>query len=225
MKQATLLFLVVVFAASCTNVIDKKVNLKTAKEDFAKIKQEYKDKYTADEFAALSDDMGRQFIKGSSKTYRELLDTIHAEKLRYDEVLKTYNAEIKKLQDAITITVTKSYAGKGNYGIGDYYNMLLDVKNTSGKDIAAYKGVIEVKSLTDTKLDGFMQESSKAITAGQTVQDGGAWAIYKNVFQFREASTDKLKFNWMPLTIVFADGTQIEAPTKPRNPLKLFEQD
>jgi hypothetical protein len=219
MKKLALVFIAAVTLASCSNVLDKKVNLKTAKDDYAKIKEEYKDKYTAAELAALSNEMGKQVFGGGTKTYRELLDTIHAKRIRYEADLKVYTEAAKKLTDAISLTVTKSGMSKGPYNIGDDFSMLFDVKNTTSKNIAAYDGTVVVESLTGTELGRFRQETSKTLPAGQTLQDGGTWSVFSNVQLLQEATTEKLKFTWTLRTIVFEDGTKLVTPIKPTNPL------
>ncbi len=206
--------------AACGSVLDKKFDLKTAKDDYAKIKADYKDEYTPEELAALSNDMATQAIAGGSKTYREMLDTIHADRLKYEAAMVGYNESVKKMEGALSLEITGSQTREGDYGIGDYFGMEMAIKNVSGKNIAAYSGVIEVQALTGTELGRFKQESSKTITVGEKVNETSWWGIFKNVALLQESTTDKLKFFWIPQVIVFEGGEKLEAPQKPSNPLE-----
>jgi hypothetical protein len=225
-KKATMAKLLIpVYAlclVGCTNVLDKKFDMKSVKDDYAQIKEEYKDQYTKEELNALSDAFAGQLLGGGTQTYRTLIEGIHAKKVKYDADLKAYNEAIKKMSQELSVKFNNSEAMKGDYGIGDDYSIDFTTKNHSKKKIITYQGYIDVETLAGTLLDRFGVEHSNTMLSGADANHKSSWTIYENISQFYNTAFEKLKFQWVPETIIYDDGTELKAPAKPSNPLKGF---
>jgi hypothetical protein len=221
-KQA-LLLITIISLSSCTNVLDKKVNVQTGKEDIAKIKEKYSDKYSAEELNHLSDAAASYVIasalaqgKAPEKTYGELLNGIHEEKVKYDSAMKDYNTAIQKLKSSLEVTVVNFGTSKNDFE--DFFMMTLASKNDAAKNISAFEGTMVVQSITGTELGRFKYESSKTVAVGQQIQEQPQWSIFEHVDQLEHAEDSKIKFIWHPHVIVFEDGEKLNTPAKPQDP-------
>lgn len=229
--KKTLLFIAIITAfsvAGCTSVLNKRVDIKTVKSDKAKIKSEYKDKYTAKELKAFDVAVGEEIFatlvtksKKDTKTYGELLDTIHAEKLDYDHKMKQYNLLKSQLDKHLKLAVLRKAVVKGDYGIGYEADLEYVISNIGNDDISAYSVTLYSKNLLDKTIVNFPLESTNTLTAQRADTSLKAFSVYDNneAVEFGNTDISKIKFSYDINKIVLANGTTLNAPIEPIDPL------
>lgn len=221
---------------SCNNVIEKKPNLETVKEDVAQIKEKYKDEYTAEDFDALSDKLagkvlGGVFAKGENaikegitfdKTYKEYLDEIKKERLEREELAKAAKKaeeeRMAKMNNAITVTMYGKEYFPENYSAGRYedYNVFkYAIKNKTNKDIKAIAISFTVyNALGDQVGKGFnMDFTDSRIPANGNYEGEAAYSINQFINEdnvLKNAKFEDLSFKFNITKIVYSDGTILE---------------
>ena len=207
---------IVLFAAillvSCTDPIDRKISKKTLQKDAVDLKKKYGAYYSDEDWENLGSVVFAKLLQESfglkeDMTYRTALDSIKFKRLRYEYATK-------QMKDVINIVITKAKSRKGDYGIGDYFDLGYTVKNKSTRDISAFKAIIRIKTKTGTDLISLQIENNKDIKASQSITGGGPYPVMENAFQLKEMPVDKLKFILEPEIIVFKDGQIMEAPAR-----------
>lgn len=210
---------------SCNNVIEKKPNLETVKEDVAQIKEKYKDEYTAEDFDALSDKLagkvlGGVFAKGENavkegitfdKTYKEYLDEIKAEREKKEKIL----AELK---GAVSVEILEHSKEQGTGLMAEYdvkMPVKIKVKNTSKKNIQGITGRIELIDMFNEKVETLGFELTSGLNVGEEKTDTYYYDIsFGDLKKMEETAFSKLKFVWVPEKIIFQDGSYIPKEEK-----------
>ena len=235
-KTLTLFFavLLVVTLTSCNNVLDKKINKESLLKDIHQIKQENGDKYSIDDFAALTlgIEMGNaSVIRNLDGTYRNALDNIQMAraKAKADSVQKAqkYQAELKVYNDkvgALTKAINLKVIGKGSQPVNDFDELFVfayTIANGAPQPVAGFEGKVVVTDLAGNPVAPINITYKNNIDAGKTIQ-------YKDTYDYNEMDGDQiilmntpydsLRFSWQPSKVVFKDGTSITAPAKPDGP-------
>lgn len=221
---------------SCGNVIDKKPNIETAKEDIVQIKEKYKDEYTAEDFEVLSDRLagkvlGAAFAKGENalkdgvtfdKTYKEYLDEIKKERLEREELAKAAKKaeeeRMAKMNNAITVTMYGKEYVPENYSAGRYedYNVFkYAIKNKTNKEIKAIAISFTVyNALGDQIGKGFnMDFTDGRISANQSYEGEAVYSINQFMDEdnaLKNAKFEDLSFKFNISKIVYTDGSILE---------------
>ncbi|MBT0550230.1 hypothetical protein [Riemerella anatipestifer] len=205
---------------SCSDVINKKPNLETAKEDIATIKEKYKDDYSPADFEALSDKLAGNvmksvFAKGENavkegisfdKTYKEYLDEIKEERVKKEK-------ELAELKAAVAVEVLDASIERGSGIMADYDVNLpvkVKIKNTSGKAIQGISGRIEAIDMFDKNIDNLKFEITDEVKPNAELVEDYIYDIsFGDLKKMDESSFSKLKFVWVPQTIIFKDGSRL----------------
>lgn len=225
MKRFLSILGMAIMLSSCNDVISKKPNIETAKEDIAQIKEKYKDEYSAEDFEALSDKLagkvlGGVFAKGENaikegitfdKTYKEYLDEIKVAREKKEKIL----AELK---GAVSVEVLEHSKVQGTGLMADYdvkMPVKIKVKNTSKNKIQGITGRIELVDMFDKKVENLGFELTSGLNIGEEKTDTYYYDIgFGDLKDMEETAFSKLKFVWVPEKIVFQDGSYIPKDEK-----------
>lgn len=215
-------FVLLVALFSCKPAIDKTISKDSFNDDVKTIIKENAKDYTKEDFAEFREDASNKITsqmlginKGQNITYKEILDTVKAHRLRNEAEISAYNRAVDELKTKIELHVIKAGMTKGDYDIGDYFVATFTIKNISGKPISAYDGTIFVIDPMKNELAKLNESSNKTIAPSEVVQSEKQWNIFQHPSQLQETPFEKLKFEWQINKIVFEDGTTMEAPRKP----------
>lgn len=221
MKRFLSILGIALLLSSCNDVISKKPNIETAKEDIAQIKEKYKDEYSAEDFEALSDKLagkvlGGVFAKGENaikegitfdKTYKEYLDEIKAAREKKERIL----AELK---GAVSVEILEHSKGL----MADYdvkMPVKIKVKNTSKNKIQGITGRIELVDMFGKKVETLGFELTSGLNVGEEKTESYYYDIgFGDLKDMEETAFRKLKFVWVPEKIVFQDGSYIPKDEK-----------
>lgn len=134
------------------------------------------------------------------------------EKRLIEEAIEKEKARIGNiLQSSIEVKfVSKRYI---EVDYRDYINFTFEFKNLTDRNIAAFRGNTLFKDILDNKLEGFSLTRDDGLKANGTKKWTGS--IDYNQFttgheQLKNKSMDKIKFEFIPLQILFEDGEKIE---------------
>jgi len=232
MKRLPILIICALFLAACSNKLDKKVDVKTAKEDIEYLKKEYADEYTAEDFDQIGNQLAGKALAavftGSKaedikdnlkidKTYREILDSAKSKRLVFAEKLKTFEADSAKFNKLITIKVdTSAFYERSDFE--HYYLVNYSGKNNSGKEIAAFDAGIVFSDALDNTLLNISAERLDPLKVDETFKKEGTFALNSFDAGFNTLQTQpfsKFKTRVELNKIVFKDGTKLEAPSRP----------
>ena len=115
-----------------------------------------------------------------------------------------------ELRKTIQLSVFKKTFRDGDYS--DYIIISCAYENASTKDVRAFRGILGFTDLFDSHIYKTRLTISDPVKAGKK----GTWVGQIDYNQFVEAeqalrSTDleDMKVNWLPSSVIFADGTQI----------------
>lgn len=236
MKQILSILGIALLLSSCNDAISKKPNLETAKEDIAKIKEKYKNDYSAEDFEVLGDKLagkvlGGVLVKGENaikegitfdKTYKEYLDEIKKERLEREELAKSAKKaeeeRMAKMNNAIAVTMYgKEYFPK-NYDRGIYedYNIFkYAIKNKTNKEIKAIAISFTVYNALGNQIGkGFnMDFTDGRIPANGNYEGEVAYSINQFINDdnvLKNAKFEDLSFKFDITKIVYSDGTILE---------------
>lgn len=142
-----------------------------------------------------------------------------AEAAKAEELKKKVEAERKAKQEAFAKMLSVALVEKrNNLGEYDQRMVMLDLayENKSDKDIAGVKGILHLNDMFGDKIINIRWSSDGGIGAKQTAVERGS-GIKINQFMddhMKLWSTDqaKIKANYEVQTIVFKDGTRLDAP-------------
>lgn len=227
---------IVLLLSSCNDVISKKPNIETAKEDIAQIKEKYKDEYSEEDFGALSNKLagkvlGGVFTKGENaikegitfdKTYKEYLDEIKKERLEREELAKAAKKaeeeRTAKMNNAITVTMYDKEYFPQNYDRGIYedYNIFkYAIKNKTDKEIKAIAISFTVYNALGNQIgNGFnMDFTDGRIPANGEYKGDAAYSINQFINDdnaLKNAKFEDLSFKFDITKIVYSDGTTVE---------------
>jgi len=111
--------------------------------------------------------------------------------------------------------LSKSFE-KADYRSDSYRDLITTefrFTNKGAKDISGFKGTAEFSDMFDDKIRSLNLSYDKSVRAGQSVEWTGSLDFnqFENAdVKFRDISTDKIKFNFKPNTIIFTDGSKLE---------------
>lgn len=232
MKRLSVLILALLLFGSCSSKLDKKFDVKSAKEDIEDIKKKYSDQYTQEDFEQIGKELfgkaitaafaGEKFEDGKGikidKTYRAILDSAKAKRLVYEDKLKAFKIDSTKFTNLISINVDSArYLKKSDY-YEEYYLVWITGKNNSGKEVAAFEGEIKFADALDKVLLDANLKSLETLKPNEIYKQDGAYDL--NLFNtendiLKSVPFSKLKTKWNLKNIVYADGTKLQAPEEP----------
>jgi|SRR6185369_14074180 len=226
MKRIILIGLLVVLTG-CGNVKDLKFTGKNTDNIMNKVKSS-KD-LTGEENTLLMLAMMRYSLKSDSLEGKRVGDLISEQKKIKDdmdakekeakrlaeEAAKKEIALAEELSKYITVAPFKKSYRKADYMSGsyqDYINISFVFENKGAKDIKAFKGTSKFKDLFGEIIHEGPMTIDDGIKSGQKVNWTGS--IKYNQFipsntKLRDTDLDKMKFEWVPKAIIFADGSKI----------------
>lgn len=222
------LFIVLVLAllsSGCSNPMNYEVK-KLTEEQKAEIGQ----KLTADEGRKLAQWQVRNAI-GSKEipdgfTVAQAVKDQEAweaqrkeEEAKAEELAKRVEAERKAKQEEFAKLLSVAVVAKRNH-VGEYQRrmVLLDVafENKSSKDIAGVKSVLNIADMFGDKIINITWSFDGGVAAGQTFVERGSGLevnqFMDNHMKLWNSELEKLKIQIDTQTIIFKDGTTIEAP-------------
>jgi hypothetical protein len=233
-KISILLFAGLISLASCTNTLDKKVNVATFKEDLAEIKKSAN--YDSTDYETLAFAVGMTTLLGKNEkidqTYRQALDELKAErvkkeqealrvKMEYEKALAAWQKNFDVVNNAVSVKVLKKGFEQDRYGFEKKLWFAYSITNNSGKDIDGIKGGVLFYDKFGDRLAANGLTYEKPLKNGQTIN----YTLYYDYNQFidrdvklKNSDLDKLKIEWEPGVILFNDGTSLQVEDKPEEP-------
>jgi len=215
-------FFLLLFAFGCKDVIDKEMSKESFNNDYKAIEKKYASQYTAADFSKFKDEVSNQLTaqflginKGEGITYRALLDTIRANRMRDDSVIKVYNAALDKMAKTLKLSIDSGQYIKGDAGAAYVYK--LKWTNHSNKLIKLVAGVFEIRNPSGQLVKKIQINQPATIQPKETSSTGAYDYVMTSdksadliAFKFSD-----LKVKWIPARIVFDDGSEMLAPDKP----------
>jgi hypothetical protein len=140
-------------------------------------------------------------------------------KLLKEKVERERAEQIKKINDVLTVAyVNKTFEGSDVMS-GRYQDSIVVVfafENKGTKDIAGFKGESVFTDMFGDKIKSVNLSYDETIPAGKSVRWTGE--LHYNQFmdadvKFRNTAPDKLKFTFVPSTVIFTDGSKIDMPS------------
>lgn len=224
MKKATFIFLTAILLFGCTDTINKKLSKDSFNDDVKTIKEKYAKDYTAEDFAEFRERASNKITaqlmginKGENVTYKSILDTVKAQRLRDDSIMIIYNAELKKLNDALLISIDSGQYLKGPKG--EAYVYKISWQNKTDKKVIALEGMFIIKSpLGDIVKKIYIKQNATILP-----KENGSAPMADDIFDWDKPDElakyefKNLKAEWKPEKIVFDDNSNIIAPDQPKN--------
>ncbi len=135
------------------------------------------------------------------------------------ELKKKLDAEQKAKQEEFAKLLSAVLVGKRNvdqsYG-RKFVSLQMAYENKTDKDIAGVKGVLRLTDMFDDKIMNVRWSYDGGIRAKQTIVEKGSGV---DINEFKDTDMklwntdqDKLKAIFEPSTIIFRDGTRLDAP-------------
>jgi hypothetical protein len=218
---------IMLLSTSCSNTIDKKIDIKTIKEDLTAIKKDYAKEYTEKDFDAVGKLLMGKFMGAAlsgdkdanikiEQTYKEVLDEAKAKRLVQEKEELDYQAKLAELKKVIEIGITKTEIKKVGDYIPDEYLVIYYTVTNKSKNIKGWNGSLIVKDMFDKKLGNFEFEQKDLLKEGETIkQEAGYKANYEPSFtEIGTTDIAKLKFVFEPEIILFEDGSKLEIPAR-----------
>jgi hypothetical protein len=193
-------------------------------------KQEIGKKLTADEGTKLTGYLMRTSFASKElppgvtvgRAIKEQEEWVAKEKVeaaKAEELKRKVEAERKAKQEAFAKMLSVALVTKRN-STGEYGQrmVLLDLAfdNKSDKDIAGVKGTLHLNDMFGDKIMNIKWSYDEGVRSGQTsVERGSGMKINEFMddhMKLWNADSDKIKANYEVQTIVFKDGTRLDAP-------------
>ena len=231
--------LVAIAFSSCHNILDKKVELTTLKDDIAQIRKDNPKDYTDADFDAAgnivaTEAMGSMFAQAmggkdidTSKlpkininlTYRQLLDSAQHKRIAYETAKKEYDAEVQELRQAIDVELVDKEAYSDEFGINEYLSLMLKY-TTGSRGLKGFTGRFIGYDLFGKELSHFEVKSTEDLKANQIYVSKPQYTMTfdNGMKELAKTDTSKLKFVWEPTNVVFDDGSQLQTPEMPKKP-------
>lgn len=147
------------------------------------------------------------------------LDNQKVEDTKAEELKKKVEAERKAKQETFAKMLSVALVAKrNNLGEYDQRTVLLDLayENKSDKDIAGVKGILHLNDMFGDKVINIRWSFDEGVGAKQTaVERGNGVKINRFMddhMKLWSADPAKIKANYEVQTIVFKDGTRLDAP-------------
>lgn len=214
--------LLLIIALGCTDVIDKRLQKESFNEDVKAIEAKYADQYSQADFKALRNEgsnkltasfFGNQKDKGI--TYRAILDTIRANRIKDDSIINAYNAAISNMADLLKMSMDSGQYIKGDAGAAYVYKLIWT--NNSDKLLKLVAGTFEMRNPKGQLIKKIFLNQPANINPKETSSAGAYDYVMPSdkaadlaAFKFSD-----LKVSWIPSRIVFEDATEMVAPNKP----------
>ena len=136
------------------------------------------------------------------------------EKLKAD-----VEAERKAKMDEVNKAITVSYLGKKIHP-GDYREFVevrVAYQNNTNKDISGIKGRYVFKDVFGDVIFSLNSSMDRTLKASEKYTEEGRGFDYNRFkdqdAKFKDTPDDKIKFEFQPEAIVFADGSKVEIPS------------
>lgn len=158
-------------------------------------------------------------VGNAIKEQEEWIAKQNAEEAKAAELQKKVEAERKLKQEEFRKLTTVALVGKQN-DEGDYGQKFITLhvayENKGDKDIQGIKGILKINDLFGDKILNLRWTFDDGVDAKKTVTERGS-GLEVNQFmddhmKLWNTDFDKLKSSFEISTIIFKDGTKIEAP-------------
>jgi hypothetical protein len=157
-------------------------------------------------------------VRQAISEQREFLAKEKQEEAKAEELKKKVEAERKAKQEEFAQLLSEAFVSKknveGEYG-QKYASLEMALENKTDKDIQGVKGILKITDIFGDPIQNISFSYDKGIAAKKT-------AIYKggieiNRFMDKDMKLfntdfDKLKSSFEIATIIYKDGTKVEAP-------------
>ncbi len=223
-KHFTLFLASAILLAGCSSPLDKPYSEKTFSEDMKSFIASGKldqGQAMAMTFYVAGATLRHESLEG--KSYKSLLEDMKniqaqaaqnesQEKALAEKSAAADQAIIEEMQRAVSVApydrefIEKDY----QHYVGIKYGM----QNISGKPIKGFQGQLIFKDMFGTTVQTYLVSSEEPMAAGASTRSETYWET--NQFDAQDkrfAATDfkKMKHEWRPLRILFADGKKLEA--------------
>jgi hypothetical protein len=124
-------------------------------------------------------------------------------------------ADTPAMQQALSVTVVNKVFDPKNYDAGQYSDWIgfkYQFQNTGPKDIHAFQGHVIVRDIFGDKIVGITIKFDEGLKVGQTKLEtlGHDYNQFSDIDQkINETALGNLKIEWVPVTVLFADGTKL----------------
>lgn len=212
--------------ASCTSKIDKKVVATDYQTTIEEIKSDNPE-YTDEDYKMASKELDKYSAKLMANpsepldiTYRELLNKAQAKNKEIKEAQDKYDASVKKLQDAFSITLTsgKYVDISGMYPTYSHgYITEMKSENKTDKEVTAIKGKVVLTNDKGERLLHILIDEAVEFAPNEKAEGKMSNIIFEddNYVELKALPFTALKQEWQPQKIIFKDGSTLEALPKP----------
>ncbi len=157
-------------------------------------------------------------VKQAIQEQRDFLEKQKQEEAKAEELKKKVEAERKAKQEEFARLLSAVLVRKKNVD-GEYGQMFVTVEiafeNKTDKDMQGVKGVLKIADIFGDTISNVHFSYDKGVSAGKTSTYNGQIEINKfrdSDMKLWNTDSDKLKTAFEIATIIYKDGTKVEAP-------------
>jgi hypothetical protein len=153
-----------------------------------------------------------ELIKEERGTEARAATEVHEESLRVDQARAEAEKQRAILRDAVTVTVFET-----SLESGEYEKMMacrLMFENHSGKDVRGFQGALFFRDLFGDGIIRLSLKEDDPLKAGASRRVSRYWRYNEFMDEQKRWAGSKLenmKVEWEPKTILFTDGTSLNA--------------
>ncbi len=132
------------------------------------------------------------------------------------EALRKYEQEVAQLRSIITVTPVRKTFAEQDYS--SYIRFQMVVRNSGTKPVRAFKGYVRVTDLFGDLISRLEVKDDDGLVAGKDRVIAMLYSYNQFIDRdvtLRHTDIDKMKFEWEPEVILFADGTELIVPERP----------
>lgn len=165
---------------------------------------------------------GGKIASPNGKTVQQILDEQRAwiaEEKKQEEGAKHLAAEAKAREEAqvsalrrVVSLVPFAITSDERSFVGSF-EMKVACQNTSDREVRAFEGRLIFRDVLGEELADMKVKEIRALKAGEkrTLTVSGAYLVQSKM---RDKGIDDLRSEWKPLTVLFSDGTRLDAGEK-----------
>ena len=137
-----------------------------------------------------------------------------------EQIEKEQIAAAEKMNAVLTVSYLGSEFVASNFHkqiFDDHFLLSFAFKNKSTTTLSGFKGVVTFSDMFDETIKEIEVSLDQSIPAGEIFS--GTLTVDYNQFndedkKFKSTNKDKMKVSWIPLVLIFEDGTKLEMPVQ-----------
>jgi len=211
---------------SCTSNIDKKIVLDHYQNIIESLKTENPE-YSEKDFQTASVEFNKHtFLAMSSGlnvldiTYKDLLNNAKQINLKKQKEYDDYSKSLEILKQAVNLEILKGqFIDISLYSPVNPNGYTIDIKldNNSKKTVKVVKGTVLLFNTLEQHLLTYVFEQNLILKSNDNIEGEDLTIIFEddNLTELKALPFNRIKQEWYPKTIIFEDGSRLDALPKP----------